>query len=61
MSTILRDLAVANDAAEQCVRDIQEYANAASYGNQRGNIILESESHCVRIPIFLKNEMEENL
>ena len=61
MSAILSDLAVVNDAAERCVRDIQEYANAANDGNQRGNIILVSTSHRVRIPTFLKNEMEENL
>ena len=42
MSAILSDLAVVNDAAERCVRDIQEYANAANDGNQRGNIILVS-------------------
>ena len=61
MSAILSDLAVVNDAAERCVRDIQEYANAANDGNQWGNIILVSTSHCVRIPTFLKKEMEENL
>ena len=61
MSAILSDLAVVNNAAEQCVRDIQQYANAANDGNQRGNIILFLTSHRVRIPTFLKNEMEENL
>ena len=61
MSVTLRDLAVAKDTAQWCVSDIQEYANANNDGNQRGYIILESASQCVRIPMCLKNEMLENL
>ena len=61
MSTVIRDLAVVNDTAERCIKDIQDYANAANDGDHRGNIILVSASHRIKIPSFLKNEMEENL
>lgn len=61
MSAVMMDLAVINDTAERGVEDIQDYANAANDGDHRGNIILVSASHRIRIPAFLKNEMEENM
>ncbi len=61
MSDIVRNLAVVNDAAERGVKDIQDYANAAMDGTCRERIVLVSNSHHVKIPQFLKNEMEENL
>ena len=61
MSAVIRDLAVVNDTAERCIKDIQDYANAANGGDHRGNIILVSASHGIKIPSFLKYEMEENL
>ena len=61
MSAVIRDLAVVNDTAERCIKDIQDYANAANDGDHRGNIILVSASHRIEIPSFLKNEIKENL
>jgi len=61
MASIMSDLAVVNDAADRGVKDIQDYANAARDGDQRGNIILVSGSHRIKMHSFLKNEMEENL
>ncbi len=61
MGAIMGDLAVVNDTAERCVKDIQDFANAARDGDHRGNIVLVSGSHRVKLPSFLKNEMEEQL
>ena len=52
MGAIMGDLAVMNDTAERCVKDIQDF-------DHRGNIV--SGSHRVKLPSFLKNEMEEQL
>ena len=60
MSAVIRDLAVNNDTAEHCIKDIQDYANAANDGAHRGNLILVSASHRIKIPSF-KNEMEGNI
>ena len=42
------------------IKDTQEYANAAEDSEDRENIVLVSNSHRVKIPVFSKNEMEEN-
>ena len=47
--------------AEHCVKAVQEFANAAWDGMYRGDIILVSSSHRMKIPTFSKNEMDENL
>ena len=60
MAQVVRQLAVVNDAAERCFKDIQEYANAAQDGQHRENIMLVSGSHRIKVPGFLKNEMEEH-
>ena len=57
---IVNRIVVVNDAAERGIKDIQEYANAAGDSEDRGNIVLVSNSHRVKIPVFSKNEMEEN-
>jgi len=44
-----------------CIKDVTEYANVAMDGGYRGDIMLVSCSHRVKIPSFLKIEMEENL
>lgn len=61
MLEIVNNLAVVNDAAERGVKDIQDYANAARDGSSRERIVLVSNSHRIKLPNFLKNEMEENL
>ena len=61
MKETVSHLEVVNDTAERGVKDIQEYANAARDGGQRGRIILVSNSHRVKLPQFQKNEMENNL
>lgn len=61
MYGIVRHLAVVNDTAERSVKDVQEYANSAKDGHHRGEIILVSSSHRIKLPQFLKNEMNENL
>lgn len=61
MKDILTNLAVVNDAAERGIKDITDYANVARDGTCRERIILVSNSHRIKIPSFLKNEMEENL
>ena len=40
MGAITEDLAVVNDTAERCIRDIQDFANVAHDGDHRGNIVL---------------------
>ena len=57
----MHSLSVVKDTAEHCVKAIQDFANAARDGMHRGGIILVSSSHCMKIPTFSKNEMEENL
>ena len=61
MSHVVTKLAVVNDAAERGVEDIQDYQNAARDGTCRERIVLVSNSHRLKIPKFLKNEMEENM
>lgn len=61
MATVVHNLEVVNDAAERGVKDVQDYANTARDGVQRGRIALVSASHRIKVPEFLKNEMEENL
>ena len=59
MRDVVRDLSVVNDAAERSVKDIQDYADSANDGVVRERIILVSSSHRIKLPKFLKNEMEE--
>ena len=61
MQAVIQHLQVVNDIAEHGVKDIQEYANVAQDGAYRERIILVSNSHRLKLPEFLKNEMEENL
>ena len=61
MSNIFNNLSVVNDAAEIRVKDIQDYANAARDGSCREQMVLVSNMHRIRLPNFLKNEMEEKM
>lgn len=61
MASIVANIAVVNDAAERGVKHVQDYADDAMDDVNRGHIILVSNSHRVKLPDFLKNEMEENL
>ena len=56
MLLLVEKLAIVNNAAERGVKDIQHYANAARDGSCRERIVLVSNSHCIKIPKFLKNE-----
>ena len=61
MCSIVCNIPVVNDAAERGVKDVQDYANSANDGAYRGKIVVVANTHRVKIPQFLKNEMEENL
>ena len=61
MSNIFNNLSVVNDAAEIRVKDIQDYANAARDGSCREQMVLVSNMHRIRLPNFLKNEMQEKM
>ena len=61
MAKIIERLAVVNDTAERSVKDIEDYANAAHDGEKRGNIILVANSHRIKLPEFLKNEMGNSI
>ena len=61
MSNIVNNLSVVNDAAERGVKDIQDYANAARDGSCREQMVLVSNMHRIRLPNFLKNEMQEKM
>ena len=61
MANTMRNLAVVNDTAERGVKDVEDYANPAHDGAQRGRIILVVNSHRFKLPEFLKNEMENNI
>ena len=61
MHSNVKGLAVVNDCAERSTKDIQDYANAARDGDYRGDIILVSASHRIKLQSFPKNEMEENV
>ncbi len=61
MAEVVKSLSVVNDTAERCVKAVQDFANAAQDGTYRDEIILVSNSHRMKIPSFLKNEMEENI
>ena len=61
MACIMTDLAVVNDTAERGIKDVEEYANASQDGEQRGKIILVSNSHRAKLPAFLKSEMEHHI
>ena len=61
MAEIIHSLSVVNDTAERCVKNVQDFANAARDGTHRERIILVANSHRVKIPSFTKNEMEENI
>ena len=41
----LSDLKVVNDAAERCIKDIQEYKNAANDSAHRKDILLVVNDH----------------
>ena len=61
MADVINSISVVNDTAERCVKNVQDFANAARDGAHRGRIILVANSHRVKIPTFTKNEMEENI
>ncbi len=61
MSATVRHLAVVNDAAERAVKDIQDYAEMARDGPYRGDMIITTNDHRIRIPEFLKNAMENDI
>ena len=61
MQDILNNISVVNDAAERGIKDITDYANAARDGTCRERIVLVSNSHRMKIPSFMKNEMNEKL
>ena len=61
MAQVMKSLSVVNDTAERCVKNVQDFANAARDGQHRGRIILVANDHRVKIPTFLKNTMEENM
>ena len=61
MYNVVSDLSVVNDTAERSIKDIQDHADSANDRDQRQNIILVSQSHRIKIPNYLKNEMEEKL
>ena len=58
MRETLYSLDVINITAERGVKDIQEYANAATDKGRRGRTILVSNSQKVTLPEFKKNEMK---
>ena len=58
MATVVRQLAVVNDAAERGVKDCTEYANVTRDGNLRGRIIAVASSHRAVAPNMLKHELE---
>lgn len=49
MAKIVTDLAVVNDTCERSVKDVQDYANAANDRVYRGNIIVVSNSHRIKL------------
>ncbi len=49
MKVLVQNLAVVNDIAERGIKDIQEYAEAAMDGAYRGQIILVSNSHRLKL------------
>ena len=61
MHNVVSDLSVVNDTAERSIKDIQDYADSANDTDQRQNIILVSQSHRIKIPNYLENQMEEKL
>lgn len=61
MAMVISDLSVVNDTAERCVKDIEDYANMAHDSDKREAMILVSNSHRSRIPMFTKNELENKL
>lgn len=61
MAQVMSDLAVVNDTAERGVKDIEDYANSAHDAEQRGRVVLVSNSHRAKLPDFKKNEMEYNI
>ena len=61
MATVACDISVVNDTAEQSIKDIQDYTDAAMDGDFRGQIILVSKSQRIKMQFFLKNEMGENI
>ncbi len=60
-SSIIHHLQVVNDGAERAIKDIQEYSDSARDGGHRGDIVLVSSSHRIKLKSFLKNEMENVL
>ena len=61
MGAIIDDFVVVNDTAERCIKDIQDFANAARDGDYHGNNVLVSASHRLKFLSFLKNGMEEQI
>ena len=61
MASVVLNLSVVNDTAERCVKDVQDFANTARDGEYHDRIVLVSNSHWIKMPNFLKNEMENNI
>ena len=55
MAHVMTDLAVVNGTAERGIKDVEEYANASQDGEQGGKIILVSNSHRTKLPVFLNH------
>ena len=45
MKTCVSDLKVVNDVAERCIKDIQEYADAAKDSKYQDDILLVATDH----------------
>ena len=60
MASVVLNLSVVNDTADRCVKDVQDFANTARDGEYHDRIVLVSNSHWIKMPNFLKNEMENN-
>ena len=58
-ATVIRQLAVVNDAAERGVKDCTEYADVTRDGALRGRIIAVASSHRAAAPSLLKHELEK--
>ena len=61
MAALAANLSVVNYTTECSVNDVQDYANSAQDGDHLDRMILVSTSHTLKLPNFLKNEMQENM
>ena len=58
---VLKDLKVVNDLAEQCIKDIQEYANLSKDSAHRDNILLVVSDHRGVFQDLRKQALQMNL